>query len=117
MVSNIDSNFAEYSTFKVLPRYGPLRQIWLRDGPLQRSSALWTIAASLVMHYGPLPRTGYMLLATAVSSYTLWDTGSNDYELWVLRGIKQSVTISALWATAQDFAMGYGHSAGFGDVL
>ncbi len=131
MVSKTDSNFAEYSTFKVLPRYGPLRQVWLCAGPLRRSSALWTIAANLVMHYGPLPRTGSALLATAVNNYALWATAVNGFELWTtavngyglwaLRGIKPYS--NNLWRIPlcgpqrRIWLCAMGHCAEFGDVL
>ncbi len=71
-------------------RCGPLRRIWVRARGLfgKFGHALWATAviclcamchgANLVMHYGPLLRTGYALLVTAV----------NGYELWALCGIK-----------------------------
>ncbi len=55
-VSNIDWNSPRNSTFKVFPRYGPLRRIFLcgigHYGEF--GCALWAIVADLVIRYRPL---------------------------------------------------------------
>ncbi len=94
--STIDSNSQRYSTFKILPGYVPLLRIWLcamrhcgylvtRTGHCGKfDSALWPTAADLadlVICYGQLCRR-------------------NPYS-------KKSLTISALWAMAQDIVMRY----------
>ncbi len=82
----MDSNSPRYSTFWVLLRYGPLRQIWLcaMGHCSEFGDALWATAANLMMRYGPLLR------------------------IWLGAMGRCGGFGDALWATAANFVMRYG---------
>jgi hypothetical protein len=104
-VSNIDSNLPRYSTFYILPHYGPLQRLWwcalVHWGEF--GDAPWVTAANLVLCCRPLS----WIWLFAVGHYM-------EYSRTVkicddLRTVGHSAEFSyGLWATVQDFGMRYG---------
>ncbi len=92
-VSNIDSNSPRNSTFKVFPRYGPLRRVFLcamgHYGGF--CCALWATVTDLVIRNGPLRR--------------IWLCAMGHCAEW-RRTVKICIDFCAM-----------GHSAGFGYAL